>query len=66
MKVLEIAVGAAVGAAFALTRFSLVRISSRDLVADGNPKDLRKEFMGWGWGPGFGPRACLSAYGAGV
>ena len=32
VKVLKIAVGAA----FALTRFSLVRISARDLVADRN------------------------------
>ena len=35
------------GAAFALTRFSLVRISIRDLDAD---RILSKEFWGCGWG----------------
>ena len=49
VEVLEIAEGAVL----ALTRFSLVRISIRDLVADGN--FLSKEFLGWGWGSNFDP-----------
>ena len=39
MKVLAIEVGAV----SAPTRFSLVRISSRDLVADGNPKGFLED-----------------------
>ena len=44
MKVLEIAVGAA----FALTRFSLERISIRDLVADGKSAAKNSAVGGWG------------------
>ena len=44
-----------VGAIFAPTRFSLVRISIRHLVAD--RKSLIRELWGWGWGSKSDPQS---------